>query len=252
VLTRTGKAANAATTNPTRPQKKLNPRTTIVFINRRMAMLAAFEQRQNSCCSNETQCAHSECLFAANRSNTNRGVISDLKRVVVFGFAIGAISLMIVGCKTSKPKPVFQEMPTAQVPPSPVSPPADTNQYPEQVSHPRPPADAADNMASNILAWDAVEKEYHAKIGETNAPFTFALTNVSPERVMIFDTSTTCDCTVAQLPSKPWTLQPGASGEIHASLDLHGKKTDAVTNYVIVFTSKGNRLLTVKATLPKK
>jgi hypothetical protein len=104
-------------------------------------------------------------------------------------------------------------------------------------------------MASNILAWDAVAKEYQGRPGETNAPFTFSLTNISPERVMIYDTSTTCDCTVAQLPSKPWTLAPGGGGQIHATLDLRGK-TGAVTNYVIVFTSKGNRLLTVKATLP--
>ena len=118
------------------------------------------------------------------------------------------------------------------------------------VSHPRPPADAAANMAANILTWDAVAKEYQARSGETNAPFTFSLTNASPERVMIYDTSTTCDCTVAQLPSKPWTLAPGAGGQIHASLDLRNR-TEAVTNYVIVFTSKGNRLLTVKG-IPAK
>ena len=106
-------------------------------------------------------------------------------------------------------------------------------------------------MAANILAWDSVAKTYAAKAGETNAPYTFTVTNVSTEQVMIYDTSTTCDCTVAQLPSKPWTLAPGVGGQIRATLDLRNRTTEAVTNYVIVFTSKGNRLLTVKATLPK-
>src|ERR1019366_5042827 len=115
---------------------------------------------------------------------------------------------------------------------------------PPMVSHPRPPTAASDNMASNILAWDAVTKETQASVGATNATFTFHLKNVSAAPLTIYDTSTTCDCTLAQLPSKPWTLAPGADGMIHATLDLHGR-TSPVTNYVIVFTSKGNRLLTV-------
>ena len=100
-------------------------------------------------------------------------------------------------------------------------------------------------MATNILVWDAVTKDYQVPAGETNAPFTFHLKNVSAGPVTIYDTSTTCECTLAQLPSKPWTLVPGAEGVIQATLDLHGR-TEAVTSYVIVFTSKGNRLLTVK------
>lgn len=167
------------------------------------------------------------------------------------GFAaVVCAVVMTAGCGTPK---------SAKTPPpnpAPVETPAVTNAppetpMPEQISRPRPPADAADNMASNILAWDALTKVYHARPGETNATFTFSLTNVAPERVMIFDTSTTCDCTVAQLPSKPWTLQPGQTGSLHASLDLRHKTGQAVTNYVIVFTSKGNRLLTVWATLPR-
>lgn len=107
-------------------------------------------------------------------------------------------------------------------------------------------------MAAGIFAWDAVAKEYQARPGEISAPFVFNLTNTSPERVTIYDTSTTCDCTVAQLPTKPWTLAPGGGGQIQASLDLRNRTGEAVTNYVIVFTSKGNRLLTVRALLPRQ
>ena len=173
-------------------------------------------------------------------------MISNLKRQIIFVLAGVCVIAFIAGCTSSKPQPR-----KAETNPVPVStpPPPPTNAWPVQISKPRPAADGSDNMASNILAWDAVAKEYQARPGETNASFTFSLTNISPERVMIYDTSTTCDCTVAQLPSKPWTLAPGGGGQIHATLDLRGK-TGAVTNYVIVFTSKGNRLLTVKATLP--
>jgi hypothetical protein len=104
-------------------------------------------------------------------------------------------------------------------------------------------------MGPRILAWDAVSKVYRAKPGELSAPFTFNLTNVSSEPVIIYDTSTSCDCTVASLPSKPWTLASGAGGKIEASIDL-SNKGGAVTNSIIVFTSQGNRRLWVKAMIP--
>jgi hypothetical protein len=66
---------------------------------------------------------------------------------------------------------------------------------------------------------------------------------------MIYDTSTTCDCTVAKLPSTPWPVAPGKSGKIQATIDLKGR-TGTVTNYVIVFTSKGNKMLTLQAISP--
>lgn len=104
-------------------------------------------------------------------------------------------------------------------------------------------------MKPGILEWDATAKEYQANAGETNAPFTFGLTNVSSGTVIIYDTSTSCDCTVADLPTKPWSLPANASGQIHASINLHGK-SGVVTNSIIVFTSKGNRRLNVKAIAP--
>jgi hypothetical protein len=158
----------------------------------------------------------------------------------------------IAGCTSSRPArkttPAAEETNSLSVPAQPSLPAADTVRV--LPPRPRPPADAADNMASNILAWDAVWKEYRARQGETNASFTFGLTNVSPEQVTIYDTSTTCDCSVAQLPASPWVLPPNGAGQIHATVDLRGR-IGAVTNYVIVFTSKGNRLLTTKATLPE-
>lgn len=172
------------------------------------------------------------------------------KRALISGLAVVALLLSLTGCTSSKPVAKVEPTPAPAVIPAPIPPPAPAPAAPLAVVRPRPAADAADNMASNILAWDAVTKEYQAKAGETNAPFTFHLTNVSAGPVLIYDTSTTCECTLAQLPSRPWTLAPGAAGTIHATLDLRGR-TGTVTNYVIVFTSKGNRLLTVKG-IPAK
>ena len=171
-------------------------------------------------------------------------MFSWLKCELFFRLAAVCLILGVAGCTHTKPEPSPLEIPPVSISP----PPAPAGSAP--VSRPRPPADASDNMAANVLGWDAVVKHYQARTGETNAPFSFSLTNMSPEQVIIYDTSTTCDCTVAQLPAKPWLLEPGAGGQIHAELDLRNRTTGA-TNFVIVFTSKGNRLLTVTADLPK-
>jgi hypothetical protein len=146
---------------------------------------------------------------------------------------------LFAGCKTSETKP----KPSPVVPLPPPSTTAMNKPAPAPITKPE---DTGDTMAPNILAWDTTSKEYHAKPAEMRAPFRFALTNVSSRPVVIYDTSTTCDCTVASLPSKPWTLPSGGTGEIEASINL-SNKVGIVTNSVIVFTSQGNRRLNLKA-----
>jgi hypothetical protein len=163
-----------------------------------------------------------------------------------FGVAtIGLAVALFAGCKTSEVKPT----PAAVA----VPPVANTNQPAQPTRPPQPvqptvklPSDSGDSMAPNILAWQTLSGEYHAKPGDLLAPFSFAVTNVSSGPVIIYDTSTTCDCTVAKLPSKPWVLPSGASGEIDATINL-SNKVGVVTNQIIVFTSRGNRRLFVKA-----
>jgi hypothetical protein len=155
----------------------------------------------------------------------------------IFPTAAALCLAVLSGCRTSSEN----SMPAAPATPSA----GETNRpSPPQVTL---PPDSGDSMASNILEWDSVSKEYRARPGELKAPFTFNLTNVSSGPVVIYDTSTTCDCTVASLPSKPWTLPSGASGKIEATIDLSKKTGGVVTNAIIVFTSQGNRRLNVKA-----
>jgi hypothetical protein len=171
--------------------------------------------------------------------------MSLLKRPVCLVACIG-LTAVLFGCRTSQPKPK-----------APVSPtPPQTNVQSNVIiinpseSRPMPPADSADNIAPNLLAWDATAKTYRAKPGEEFAHFIFSVTNISPEIIMIYDTSSTCDCTVAKLPATPWALAPKRSGQISATIDLRKKSVGINTNYVIVFTSKGNRMLTLEAIVP--
>jgi cytochrome c553 len=101
----------------------------------------------------------------------------------------------------------------------------------------------------NPLVWDAPLKRIKMD-GMTNlAVFTFWVTNTARTNVAILRTETSCDCTVAQLPSQPWLLQPGESGPLVARLNVTGK-FGVVTNEVGVLTSHGPQFLTVVAEIP--
>lgn len=110
-----------------------------------------------------------------------------------------------------------------------------------------PPIPAPD---PNALKWDAESKEYHAKPGETSSAFTFIVTNVSNYEVAINKLSTSCGCTVAQLPTTPYKLQPGSNVSLSVSMDLQGK-FGAVTKTVSVDTSAGFKSLLVKSIIPQ-
>jgi len=169
-----------------------------------------------------------------------------MKRSAVAAAMAGFSLTLVAGCGTSKPKPT-QSPPVAVTPPPVIHLETNTLTLP---SKPTTPPDSSDSMEPNILTWDATSKEYHAQSGEKLAPFSFSFTNVSPRQVVIYDTQTSCDCTVASLPSKPWIIPSGGTGEIGATINL-SNRVGVVTNYVIVFTSQGNRRLNVKAILPE-
>ncbi|MEO6033963.1 MAG: DUF1573 domain-containing protein [Verrucomicrobiota bacterium] len=98
--------------------------------------------------------------------------------------------------------------------------------------------------ALSALSWDATSKNYLAKPGEANAPFVFNLTNTSSAEVIINSVTTSCGCTVAELPPLPWHLVPGTNGQIKVNMNLAGKMGH-VTKQVNVASSAGNLALQV-------
>lgn len=99
------------------------------------------------------------------------------------------------------------------------------------------------------LVFDADAKEYNAKPGEMSAPFVFHLTNISASEIIISNVTTSCGCTVAQLPSQPWHLPPGTNGEIKATMNLAGK-FGRVSKQVTVNSSVGTKALIVHVNVP--
>ena len=130
----------------------------------------------------------------------------------------------------------------AQVTLPPLAPPAVPPQ-PAAI----PPPTAPD---PNALKWDAETKEVNPKPGDLAATYSFVVTNVSDHDVMLNALRTSCGCTVAQLPSTPYKLEPGAKVVIAVTLDLRGK-SGTLTKTVTVASSAEIKSLIVRANIPQ-
>jgi cytochrome c5 len=100
------------------------------------------------------------------------------------------------------------------------------------------------------LAWDAIYKEYVAQTNELATHLVFNVTNISNHEVAILRLRPSCGCTVAKMPSTPWRIKPGESGQIDVSTDLRGKRGELNKN-VAVETTDGLLWLRFKIVLPK-
>ena len=107
----------------------------------------------------------------------------------------------------------------------------------------------AATSGSNLLAWDSVHKETICKAGERFAGFTFNVTNVSANDVVILSATTSCGCTVAKLPFQPWILQPQASGQIQVTVDLTNKVGTVKKAVFVAISNAPMQTLSVAATV---
>jgi hypothetical protein len=96
------------------------------------------------------------------------------------------------------------------------------------------------------LVVDAASKEQAVKPGQESCVFVFAVKNISKSPIVIFQVRTSCGCTVATMPSKPWTVPPGGGGEIKLTLDLHGE-SGTVSKSAIIEMPTGYKNLEIKA-----
>src|SRR5688500_10377216 len=80
-------------------------------------------------------------------------------------------------------------------------------------------ADSTPAKPAHPLSWDAMEKTIEAKPDEGAATFQFTVTNTSGQPVEIFSVQPSCGCTVAEMPSRPWIIAPGAQSSFKADVD---------------------------------
>src|SRR4051812_21167002 len=99
------------------------------------------------------------------------------------------------------------------------------------------------------IAWDAMTKILVAKAGDETAEVRVTATNTAKEPIEIVQIRPSCGCTVAQMPSTPWILAPGAKGSFTATVDLKGKQ-GTFTKALYVNTAPGTQMLEVTISIP--
>ena len=107
----------------------------------------------------------------------------------------------------------------------------------------------AARAVSTNLVFDAITKEFVAKVGERSAEFDFSLTNTGPTEVTINSVRASCGCTTPKLPTLPWKLQPNESGSFHVTTDLAGK-FGTFQKSIFMDTTEGPKMLYVKVVMP--
>ncbi|HEV7926456.1 MAG TPA: c-type cytochrome [Verrucomicrobiae bacterium] len=92
-----------------------------------------------------------------------------------------------------------------------------------QQLHPAPPAQIQNTPDVAALAFDAESKEYDASPGERVAPFTFNVTNIWTNDVLVERVHGSCGCTTATMPADPWRIPPKGGGPVQVRVNLAGK-----------------------------
>jgi mono/diheme cytochrome c family protein len=139
--------------------------------------------------------------------------------------------------------------PFAPIPGQPLRPVHQVGTPQNPVALPAYQAPAQPTQPASYLAWDTERKDTNVIAGQASVPFSFWVTNMSPEIVTINSVRTSCGCTVARLPTMPWQLDPGMSGEIPVTMSLAGKM-GSIEKAVMVDSTTGTKTLIVRANMP--
>jgi mono/diheme cytochrome c family protein len=99
------------------------------------------------------------------------------------------------------------------------------------------------------LVWDSIKKDYTAEKGDISAHLFFIATNISAGTITVDDVKTSCGCTAARLPSRPWVLAPGQSGRVDVAVDLRGKTGTLIKTVMVRFGNTTMELL-IEVTIP--
>jgi mono/diheme cytochrome c family protein len=100
------------------------------------------------------------------------------------------------------------------------------------------------------LVWDSMTKETSPTVGQPSADFTFNVTNTADTEVVINNVQTSCGCTVARTPPRPWHIAGHTNDSMTISVNLAGKSgtfTKAITVFAGGFP---NQVLTVTVHMP--
>lgn len=152
-------------------------------------------------------------------------------------------SILLISAMIAAVPSAFAQMPT---PPSPPSSPAIVSTPVVPVVAPVPATNPLE-----ALTWDGTKKDFNPVPGQATADFIFGVTNNTDSPIVIDHVQTSCGCTVAKLPSQPWTIAPQAGGNISASVNLAGKSGTFYKTLTVFNTNPAwTKTLTLMVAMP--
>ena len=165
--------------------------------------------------------------------------------------SLAVIGPFPVSADTNQGAPLLPQN-TAVVPPEPepLSPEAKAAVKSPPRRTPDPVAATVSKPRPSPLVWDAAVKEYYGCAGETNAQFTFSVTNTGPIAVLITEARTSCGCVVATLPEYPWRLAGGTNGLVQVIADLRGQRGLLHKMIYVQTAEHGIQSLAIKVNIP--
>ena len=143
--------------------------------------------------------------FCARQTLADRSCYYPVMKLNYFVIAAGLTGIGLMALNATAQNSTQQVAPArmVQVGTPTIIPPSHGVVSTQTVVHVKPPApsSAGGPLLNNVIAWDAELKEVTLKAGESEAHYTFNLTNVSPSDVKVTSVNPSCGCTVAQLAS---------------------------------------------------
>lgn len=145
--------------------------------------------------------------------------------------------------------PIVKFRPAGPIPPAAFAQAQGATPVPVATPAAAPIAALPQPMPPNILSWDADTKNFQAMPNAMAANFVFSVTNISTEEVVITAVRPSCGCTVAKMPSQPWKLAPGESGQVGFTVDLRGK-SGTLMKSATVDSTRGYKMLNMRLEVP--
>ena len=107
---------------------------------------------------------------------------------------------------------------------------------------------SVDEKVGHPLSWDAMEKKYVAKLGESIVEMEFSVLNRGSQEVIIARIQPSCGCTMVDAPVLPWRLAPGDSGKLGVKVNLAGKRGEVMKS-ILVDSTAGKQTLHVNVSI---
>jgi cytochrome c553 len=100
------------------------------------------------------------------------------------------------------------------------------------------------------LIWDSSSKEAFPAPGQPSADFVFKVNNPTGSEIDIQNVTTTCGCTVAKIPSRPWPLAAHTNDSMTISVNLTAKTGTFSKGITVWSQGYQNQILTVRVHMP--